>query len=112
MISIQAFRELALSFSGTEESPHFEKTSFRVKKKIFATLDEVKGIATLKFSEIDQSVFCSYDKAIIYPVPNKWGKQGWTHVVLKKIPKEMIVDALNTAYKQVLESRKKKKNPQ
>jgi predicted DNA-binding protein (MmcQ/YjbR family) len=112
MISIQAFREFALSFPGTEESPHFEKTSFRVKKKIFATMDEAKGIATLKFSEIDQSVFCSYDKAIIYPVPNKWGKQGWTHVVLKRIPKEMMVDALATAYKQVLESGKKKKNPQ
>jgi predicted DNA-binding protein (MmcQ/YjbR family) len=112
MISIKTFREVALSFPGTEESPHFEKTSFRIKKKIFATLDEVKGIATLKFLEIDQSVFCSYNKAIIYPVPNKWGKQGWTHVVLKKIPKEMMVDALNTAYKQVLESQKKKKNPQ
>jgi len=108
MISTNAFRDLALSFPGTEELPHFEKTSFRIKKKIFATMDEAKGIATLKFSEIDQSVFCSYDKSIIYPVPNKWGKQGWTHVVLKKIPKEMVADALDTAYKQVLDSGKKK----
>ena len=108
MISTKAFRELALSFPGTEELPHFEKTSFRVKKKIFATMDEANGIATLKFSEIDQSVFCSYDKSIIYPVPNKWGKQGWTHVVLKKVPKEMVLDALDTAYKHVLNSGKKK----
>jgi predicted DNA-binding protein (MmcQ/YjbR family) len=108
MISVNAFRELALSFPGTEESPHFEKTSFRIKNKIFATLDQEKGIATLKFSEIDQSVFCSYDKSVIYPVPNKWGRQGWTHVVLKRIPKEMMLDALDTAYKAVLKSRKKK----
>jgi predicted DNA-binding protein (MmcQ/YjbR family) len=41
MLSIKKFRQIALSFPGTEELPHFEKTSFRVKKKIFATLDEM-----------------------------------------------------------------------
>lgn len=103
----QTFRNLALALPQTEELPHFEKASFRVKKKIFATLDERKGVATLKFSEIDQSVFCTYNKSVIYPVPNKWGKQGWTHVVLKKVPKELVTDALNTAYQEVLKPKKR-----
>ena len=98
MVTIESFRKLALSFEETIELPHFENASFRVKKKIFATLSESNNWATLKFSETDQSVFCAYDKTVIYPVPNKWGKQGWTHVNLKKIRKEMLVDALTTAY--------------
>ncbi len=32
------FRKLALSFPDSTEEPHFERTSFRVKKKIFATM--------------------------------------------------------------------------
>jgi predicted DNA-binding protein (MmcQ/YjbR family) len=105
MISIATFRKLALSFPETTELPHFEKTSFRIGKKIFATLSEKDKLACLKFSEIDQSVFSAFDKTIIYPVPNKWGKQGWTYISLDKIKKEMLTDALTTAYTEV--SRKK-----
>ena len=39
MVSIDTFRKLALSFDEAVEQPHFEKPSFRVNKKIFATLD-------------------------------------------------------------------------
>ncbi len=34
----EAFRTLALSMTGSHEEPHFERTSFRVGKKIFATM--------------------------------------------------------------------------
>ena len=98
MITIGKLRTLALSFPETTEEPHFEKTSFRVKKKIFATFDEVKNRTCIKLSEIDQDVFTSFDKSIIYPVDNKWGKQGWTLIEMKKIKSEMFVDALTTAY--------------
>ena len=98
MVSINTFKDLALSFPETEASPHFDKISFRVNKKIFATLSEKEEIACLKFSAIDQSVFSSFDKTIIYPVPNKWGQQGWTFVALKNIRKEMLLDALTRAY--------------
>jgi hypothetical protein len=33
-----AFRKFALSLPGAHEEPHFERTSFRVGKKIFATM--------------------------------------------------------------------------
>ena len=101
MVSIDTFRKLAFSFPETTEKPHFEKTSFRVKKKIFATYDEKHKRACLKLSEIDQDVFSSSDKTIIYAVPNKWGKQGWTFVELQKVKKELFIDALTTAYCEV-----------
>jgi predicted DNA-binding protein (MmcQ/YjbR family) len=101
MVKPETFRQIALSFPGTIEQPHFEKTSFRVKKKIFATLSIDNNTAVLKLSLIDQSVFCTFDKTIIYPVNGAWGKQGWTVVELNKIRKPMLKDALSTAYSEV-----------
>lgn len=101
MLSINTFRKLALSFPETTEEPHFEKISFRVKKKIFATYDMQRKIACLKFSEIDQDVFCSSPGESIYPVDNKWGKQGWTLVDMRKVRKDLFADALTTAYCEV-----------
>jgi hypothetical protein len=99
MVNIETFKQLALSFPGVEEQPHFEKTSFRVKKKILATHAADSHVICVKLTEVDQSVFCAFDKTIIYPVANKWGKQGWTLVDLKKVRKDMLKDLLTTAYK-------------
>lgn len=101
MISVSLAREMALSFDEATEQPHFEKTSFRVKKKIFATLDLELQQVVLKFSEADQSVFCEYDPTVIYPVAGGWGKKGWTLVELNRVPKELFLDALATSYCQV-----------
>jgi predicted DNA-binding protein (MmcQ/YjbR family) len=101
MVTFENFRKLALSFPEATEEPHFEKTSFRVRKKIFATYDSVKKRACIKLSEIDQNVFSSADKTIIFPVDNKWGNQGWTLIEMNKVHKALFTDALTTAYCEV-----------
>lgn len=101
MVSIDTFRRIACSFPEATEEPHFEKTSFRVKKKIFATYDAVKERACIKLSEIDQNVFASIDPTILFPVDNKWGKQGWTLIEMARVDEEMFIDALTTAYCEV-----------
>ncbi|MBU2018001.1 MAG: MmcQ/YjbR family DNA-binding protein [Bacteroidetes bacterium] len=101
MLTIDNLRELALSFPEATEEPHFEKTSFRVKKKIFATYDGNKQQACIKLSEIDQNIFSAGDQSNIFPVDNKWGKQGWTLIELNKVNKDLFVDALTTAYCEV-----------
>jgi predicted DNA-binding protein (MmcQ/YjbR family) len=101
MVSKDTLRKLALSFPEVTEEPHFEKTSFRVKKKIFATYDDAKKRACIKLSEIDQDVFSSADKTIIFPVDNKLGKQGWTLIEMSKVSNDLFVDALSTAYCEV-----------
>jgi hypothetical protein len=98
MITIEAFKKLTMALPEVTEAPHFEKTSFRVRNKIFATLDVPNARVCIKLSEIDQSVFCLGDKSGMYAVPNKWGKQGWTFIELKKIKKSLCMDALTTAY--------------
>ena len=64
-----AFRTLALSMEGAHEEPHFARTSFRVGKKIFATMtaegDEVMVPVhpverCLALLSSDPSVFVDY----------------------------------------------------
>jgi hypothetical protein len=98
MINIETFRAFALSFPETAEASHFAITSFKVKNKVFATLNAPEKRATVRFSEIDQDVFCKIDPEIIYRVPNKWSKYGWTHLNLEKISEELLLDALTAAY--------------
>ena len=98
MLSLDAVRKLALSFPETEELPHFHLTSFRVQKKIFATMDEKLKRVMVKLNPVEQSVFCSFDKLVIYPVPGGWGKKGATYIELAKVRKAMLKDALTVAY--------------
>lgn len=101
MIDTETFRRIALTLPEAVEDTHFENRSFKVNKKIFATFNAKENRATVKLSAADQDIFCTFDKTIIYPVPNKWGKQGWTHINLQTIRGEMLTDLLKTAYRTV-----------
>lgn len=105
MPQIALIRSIALSFPEVTESPHFDKTSFRVAKKIFATCNEAENRITLKFSEADQFAFSEIGKGAIYPVPNKWGKQGWTNLELDKLADAIVIEALKAAYISVAPER-------
>ena len=108
MVDIETFRQFALSFADTNEQSHFDAISFRVKNRIFASLEIDKQRACLKFSLDDQQQFCSFDKDI-YPVDNHWGKSGWTYINIDKIREDLLVDALTSAFKEVSQSKNKKK---
>jgi hypothetical protein len=98
MVSLDTIRKQALILEGVEQCPHFEKISFRVKNKIFITVDTRANVAVLKLNEIDQSVFSEFDCSAIYPVPGAWGRQGWTMFDLRKVRKDLFMDAFITAY--------------
>jgi hypothetical protein len=107
MVSLETFRSLALSFARTEEQPHFEISSFRVNKKIFATYHPKENRAMLKLSLISQSVYVSYNSSLFFPVPGGWGAKGATLVELSKVAKSIFMEALSTAYREVAEGKKK-----
>ncbi|MEQ9102783.1 MAG: MmcQ/YjbR family DNA-binding protein [Imperialibacter sp.] len=104
MVTTEIFRKIALSFPGVEEMPHFDRAAFKARV-IFATLHESSRTANIKFNEVDQSVFCEFEKGV-FPVPNKWGQQGWTTFELDKVPEELVKDALETAYRETLNKKK------
>lgn len=99
MITIEQARKMALALPEAEEKSHFHLAGFWVKNKIFATIHADKCYVMVNLSPIDQSVFCSFNKEVIFPVPGGWGKHGATFINLKKVRKSMFLDALNTAWK-------------
>lgn len=106
MVTLKEVETWALAFPEAVEMPHFEKTSFRIAKKIFATLDKKNHKVVVKLNEVDQSVFSS-GKTGISPLQNAWGKQGWTMIDLKIVRKNLFRDALSTAYNEVAPKRLK-----
>lgn len=111
MISVDEARKMAMSFPGTVELPHFDRTSFRAGgKKIFMTMKEDEQFAVLMLTPEEQSLFSSSPDGSIYPVPNKWGLHGATIVNLKKVKKGLFKDAVTCAWngkKPIAGSRKK-----
>src|SRR5438067_7716970 len=107
MITEETFAEMALSFSGTEQIPHFERIGFKVVgKRMFATYLSKNNTANIFLTPEEQAVFCQMDTKNIYPVPNKWGEKGATTFELNQIPIEFIMEALLSAYNEVIKSNK------
>jgi hypothetical protein len=95
--------ELALSFPGTAQKPHFERTGFSViGKRMFATYLAKNNTANIFLTPKEQTIFCKMDTKNIYPVPNKWGEKGATTFELNKVPKEFVLEALLSAYNDVI----------
>lgn len=70
MITEGSFTQMALSFPGTEQVPHFERIGFKVTgKRMFTTYLQKDNTANIFLTPKEQTVFCQMDKDI-YPVPN------------------------------------------
>lgn len=100
MTDFATLEKMVLSFPETSIEPHFEKISFRIRKKIFATYDAETDKLTVKLSEDIQTAFCESSR-LISPVDNKWGKQGWTYVYLNEAEPSLIKQVLFEAFCQV-----------
>lgn len=98
MIEIETFRKIALSFPETDEEHHNGSSAFKVRGRIFATIDMLTNRACLQFSAIAQDVYASFDESSIYPVPEACGSQGWTFLDLSNLCWHVLSDALTTAY--------------
>lgn len=103
MITEQHFTEIAFSFPGVETKPHFNRIGFKVKgKRMFATYLPDDNTANIFLTPNEQTIFCEMDKLHVYPVPNKWGEKGATTFQLNEVAKEIVQEALFSAYKAVV----------
>jgi hypothetical protein len=108
MLSEKTFTELALSFPGTEQAPHFERIGFKATgKRMFATYFAPNNTANIFLTLGEQKVFCKMDKANVYPVPNKWGEKGATTFELNNVEKNIVTEALLSAYNETIRPKKK-----
>jgi len=98
MASAAEFRRIALSLDGTTQAPHFDRTAFKVVR-IYATLAADGRTAHLKFTPDEQDLKCLVAPGAFAPVPNAWGRQGWTTATLAKLSKPELKTALETAWR-------------
>jgi len=107
MATAADLRRIALSLTGTTEAPHFDRIAFKVAR-IYATLAADRLTANLKFSPDEQEFKCMLAPDAFAPVPNAWGKQGWTTVTLAKIKVAELKDVLETAWRHAVPSSRSK----
>ena len=100
MVTFATFEKITLNFPEITVETHFEKISFRIKKKIFATYDAKHNRVTVKLSEIDQNNFSSLNSGIS-PVNNKWGEKGWTFIALNQVNPDLLLKVLTAGYCEV-----------
>jgi hypothetical protein len=106
MITENAFFKMALSFPGTEQVPHFHRIGFKVTgRRMFATYLAGDHTTNIFLSPAEQNIFCKKHDEGIYPVPNKWGEKGATTFDLTLAPKEIVMEALRTAYEGVVKKK-------
>jgi hypothetical protein len=95
------FRGLALALEGTEAAPHFDRTAFKVART-YATLAADGATANLKFTPDEQALKCLTHAEAFAPVPNVWGRQGWTTAQLDRLTEAELAAALETAWRHAL----------
>ena len=94
----EAFRDIALSFAGTSEQPHFERTAFKVRR-IYATVPPDGLSANLCLHPDGQDHFVSLRPDLFSKVPNKWGDRGWTRLALPSADPDVVMSALLHAWR-------------
>ena len=94
-------RRIALSLEGTSEAPHFDRAAFKVKR-IYATLAADGKTANLKFAPDEQEFKCMLAPEVFAPVPNAWGKQGWTTLTLANASAAELQAGLEMAWKHAV----------
>lgn len=108
MATVEEFRRLALAFDGVTETPHGDRTGFRVAR-IFATLAPSGATASLKLSLDEQRLKCAMHPDAFAPVPSRWGAQGWTCVRLDAIAPPTLHGALGLAWRHAHRRRRSAK---
>ncbi|MGL4289771.1 MAG: MmcQ/YjbR family DNA-binding protein [Phreatobacter sp.] len=91
---------LALSLPETLSAPHFDRTAVKVAKgRIFATLAPDGASMNVKLTPDQQPVYVDSAPEVFSPIPNAWGRQGWTTVDLRRADRDTVAAALTAGWR-------------
>ena len=104
------FRRIALSLEGVEEYEHGGSPAFRVGGRKFASLaSQAEGYGNVMLTLEQQAAFVEDAPEIFLPIPGGWGRMGHTHIRLAAASKDVLIGALQTAWKLRVEKNAKTK---
>ena len=99
-------RRIALSFPETHEEPHFERASFRVGKKIFATLTADGREAMVRVADTDaiETLLSAHPK-IFFSYGTWTTRNGALGVRLPEVQAKLMKELMSTAWKNIAPKR-------
>ena len=109
MATARDLRRIALALEGTTEAPHFERTAFKAGR-IYATLPPDGRTANIRLSPEEQEFKCMLAPGAFSPIPNAWGKQGWTVATLVALSAAELKDVLEAAWRRAQPKKSTTKN--
>jgi hypothetical protein len=99
MATAKDLRRIAMALEGTTEAPHFDRIAFKAAR-IYATLAPDGRTANLKLSVEEQEFKCMLAPQAFAPIPNAWGKQGWTVATLAALSTAELKEVLEAAWRR------------
>src|SRR5215475_11273645 len=98
----EELRRYALSLAEAHEAPHFERTSFRVGKKIFATMtpDGKEAMVRVGSPELRESLLAEQGDAF-FSYGGWTTKNGAMGVRLAKVDAKLMEELLRESWKHV-----------
>ena len=100
-------RRIALALEGTTEAPHFDRAAFKVAR-IYVTLAADGHTANFKFTPDEQGFKCMMAPEAFSPIPNAWGRQGWTTAKLSALTVADLKAALEMAWQHAQPKKRSK----
>lgn len=97
-MKIADVRRLALKLPETTEEPHFERTSFRVRGKIFATAAPDGSYMNVFVDDEQREIMVRVDPKAYETLT--WGKIAYLHVHLKNAKARDVETLLRSAWER------------
>ena len=99
------FRSLALSLPEAVEDAHMGHPDFRVRGKIFATLEPDEDWGMVKLTPELQASFVRTDSDVFQPFRGAWGRRGCTKVCLAAAQEQTVRQAMIEAWRNTAPKR-------
>jgi hypothetical protein len=105
-MTAEKYRQLALALPETVEGSHMGNVDFRVRGKIFVTLNPPRlNCGALKLTIEQQKLLITAEPACFGPAVGAWGRKGWTLVQLQRANSATVRRALEMAWYNVAPKR-------
>jgi hypothetical protein len=99
------FRKLALALEGVEEAPHMDRTAFRTKRKIFATMGADDRVNLMIHpAEKRDGLIDSFPDAFFSL--GGWTRLGYVAVDLRKVDPGLLRELVGEAWHDALPRKK------
>jgi hypothetical protein len=106
-MKLETARRFALSLPETTEAPHFEKSSFRVKGKIFATVPTGGKTLHVRVAPHEVHALMSEDPAVFEEIRSAKNVvvENWVRVHLPAAERTQVFELLEDAWRSLAPKR-------